>query len=284
MKRFFALALVFAAAVVSPARAEVIFGLIEGNQLTTFNSATPNATSAPVAITGLRAQETIVGIDFRPATPGVLVGVGNVGGSGFIYTIDTTTGAATAINTSGFALSGSSFGVDFNPVPNALRIVSDVGQNLRITAGGAGVVNTDTTLTQTGIVAAAYTNSFAGTTVTTLYGLNAATGSLVLQGGINGPPSPNLGGITTVGSLGTTFTDGGFDVSGDTGIAYAVLNDSSSSGLYTVNLSSGAATFVGSFSGSGITDLAVQPVPAPAGFVLAALGTLAITITRRRRV
>jgi Domain of unknown function (DUF4394) len=97
-------------------------------------------------VTGLVPGTTLVGIDFRPATPGTLVGVGQLpGGSGNVYTIDTSTGAAAVINTIP-TLTGAAFGVDFNPVPNALRIVSDAGQNLRIVAGGTGVVNTDGTL------------------------------------------------------------------------------------------------------------------------------------------
>jgi hypothetical protein len=52
---------------------------------------------------------------------------------------------ATQVNTIP-VLTGTQFGVDFNPVPDALRIVSDADQNLRITMGGAGIVNTDGTL------------------------------------------------------------------------------------------------------------------------------------------
>jgi hypothetical protein len=87
------------------------------------------------------AGTTLVGVDVRPDDR-QLVAEGNVGGVGTVYTIDPASGAATAIN-SGFTLIGSAFGVDFNPVPNALRIVSDTDQNLRITTGGAGTVNTD---------------------------------------------------------------------------------------------------------------------------------------------
>jgi Domain of unknown function (DUF4394) len=263
-------------------RADIIVGLVGGTQLTTFDSATPGSVATPVAITGLRAGEQIIGIDFRPSTPGVLVGVGNLGGTGFVYTINTLTGAATAINSSGFTLTGTAFGVDFNPVPNALRIVSNAGQNLRITLGGTGVVNTDTVLSETGIVGAAYSNNFAGATTTTLYELSAATGSLVRQGGLNGPPSPNLGVITTIGSTGVTFTDAGFDIS-DQGAAFASLNTGNTTGLYSINLTTGQATLVGNLGG-GVSDIAVQPVPAPAGAILLSLGLMGLAARRRMKV
>ncbi len=266
------------------AKADFVVGLVGGSQLVTFDSATPGTLTAPVAISGLRPDETIVGIDFRPATPDTLVGVGNLGGSGFVYSIDVATGVATPINSSGFALVGGSFGVDFNPVPNALRIVSDAGQNLRITAGGTGTLFNDATLSETGIVAAAYSNNFAGTTVTTLYELNAETDSLVRQGGLNGPPSPNGGVITTIGSLGVDISNAGFDISGNDGTAYAVLTtgQGSGSGLYTIDLTTGQATLVGDFGEDIVQDLAVQQVPAPAGALLLALGLAGLAAARRR--
>ena len=52
-------------------------GLTQGpSALITFDTATPGVTSAPVVVTGLGAGETLVGIDFRPAT-GQLFGVGS---------------------------------------------------------------------------------------------------------------------------------------------------------------------------------------------------------------
>ncbi len=62
-------------------------------------------------------------------------------------------------------LSGTTFGVDFNPAADRLRIVSDAGQNLRHNVNPNGVTLADGTLNYTagtpasGIVAAAYTNN-----------------------------------------------------------------------------------------------------------------------------
>jgi len=66
------------ALVAPPARAtaEPIFGLSTNNQIFSFDSATPGTISPLVPVTGLLPGTTLVGMDFRPATPGVLVGVG----------------------------------------------------------------------------------------------------------------------------------------------------------------------------------------------------------------
>jgi len=45
-----------------------IFGLTQNDRLVSFDASAPNTLLTNAAITGLNAQETIVGIDFRPAT------------------------------------------------------------------------------------------------------------------------------------------------------------------------------------------------------------------------
>jgi hypothetical protein len=181
---------------------------------------------------------------------------------------------ATPINT-GFPLTGPVFGVDFDPVANELRIVGLItGPNLRILNGGTGAVIVDTPLSPDTphVVGAAYSNNFAGATSTTLYDIDnqgPAVG-LVLQtqGSPGGSPvSPNSGTLFPVGPLGVITGDpsvnpAGFDISGLTGTAFA----SPKSGLYTINLSTGAATLVGQIgAGPGtlaVRDIAVQVSPA----------------------
>ena len=74
-----AVAIVLTAA--GPARAEVITGLVAGpgvgNGLVFFDSANPGSVSAPLAITGVLANETLIGIDYRPTT-GTLYAIGNL--------------------------------------------------------------------------------------------------------------------------------------------------------------------------------------------------------------
>ena len=90
-----------------------------------------------VNVTGLSASETLLGIDYRPAD-GLLYALGSAGN---VYTIAPSTGVATlkaALKAAPgdddpfAALSGNDFAVDFNPVADRMRVVSNLGQNLRI--------------------------------------------------------------------------------------------------------------------------------------------------------
>ena len=223
---------------------------------------------APVAITGLQGGESLLGIDFRPADA-LLYGLGS---SGRVYSINTATGAATLASqlaadvldlTAPFtALNGVDFGVDFNPVADRLRVVSDTGQNLRINVA-SGVTITDGALNMPApqIAAAAYTQSFAGTTTTRLFGIDASNLTLQLQN------PPNDGTLVTVGRLDPALTAGtaiGFDIAGgDDGLALAsmVPTGATQSTLYRINLRTGAATAIGAIGPGGtpaMRALAIQ--------------------------
>lgn len=269
------------------AHAESLVGLTTTNALVRFDSASPLNGSAPVFITGLFANEQILGIDLRPAT-GALFGLGS---SGSLYTLNASTGAATFVSSlSGASLMGSSFGVDFNPTVDRLRVTSNTGQNLRINVD-TGAVTVDGMLNgaATGIAAAAYTNSFAGAATTTLYGIGSASNTLYVQA------PPNNGTLAAVGALGVdTSAASGFDISGTTGVAYASLtdNNTSKSSVYTVNLATGSATLLGAFGYGGNTavaapllDIAVvtTPVPEPGTYAMMVLGLLCVGTVMRRR-
>ncbi len=229
------------------AQAEPITVLTSNNRLLTVDSATPTTTTdSAVTVTGLASGETLLAIDYRPAT-GILHGLGS---SGRIYSINAETGVATAIGAAGaFTLNGTRFGFDFNPQVDRIRITSDTDQNLRANPNdGTAVV--DGTLAYTAsdpnnganpnIVGSAYVNNFAGAGATTLRGIDSNLDILAIQA------PPNEGGLVTVGPLGVDTTDNvGFDVSGLTGVAFAALTPSGAAGvtqLYTINLLTGAAT------------------------------------------
>ena len=200
------------------ASADTIFGVTTENDLVSFDSSTPGSLITTVPIMGLRAGESIEGIDFRPAN-GVLYGLGAVGSSGVVYQFDLITGVATLV-VSGLMLIGDEFGFDFNPVPDALRIVSNGEQNLRI-ANNLTVVNVDGTLNpgNPNVVGAAYTNNFAGATSTTLFVIDTGLSpdGLLTQGSPGGTPvSPNTGTLFTVGPLGLDSGGRvGFDITSD---------------------------------------------------------------------
>ncbi len=252
-----------------PANSVNVFAVTVTNNLLSFNSAAPDTILNTLPLSGLQAGEIMLAIDFRPAT-GQLFGLGS---SNRIYTINTTTGAATAV-AGPFtpALVGSDFGADFNPTVDRLRVVSDQDQNLRLNPATGAVAATDTNLSYASgdanfganpnVVGSAYTNSFAGSTSTSLYGIDSNLDTLVLQGSLNGAPvSPNSGQLTTVGALGVN-SNGlvGFDIQGSNNRAFASLTAAgdSSSKLYTLNLTSGAATLIGTIGGPDlIRDVAV---------------------------
>jgi hypothetical protein len=154
-------------------------------------------------------------------------------------------------------LSGSAFDVDFDPTGNVpMRIVSDAGQNLHVSQLTPPTVVTDPTLSTSSamaVVGAAYTNSYAGATSTTLYAIDGANSRLMIE-------SPHdSGNLTPVGPLGVTGTLAGFDIGGgNNGIALAAmqLSGESFTRLYRIDLATGAATQVG----NGIGGAALRSI------------------------
>ncbi len=259
------------------AHSALVFANTTGGRLISFDTAAPGTLLSDVNIIGVVGS--LVGIDVRPAT-GQLYGVGNSGGTGTIYTINPTTGVATSVTVIAGALSGTNFGVDFNPVPDALRIVSDTNQNLRIAGfpSNTFVTNVDGNLSLSGVVSAAYSNNFAGTATTTLYDIRSTDSSLYIQN------PPNNGTLGFVGALGTS-TNGlvGFDISGATGIAYASLNGGANFG--TINLATGAFTNIGAIGGFAgqVSGISLQAVPEPSSALLLSIGMGLVGVCLYRR-
>jgi hypothetical protein len=272
--------------------ADTIYGLGAGGFIFTFDSASPGTATAPVAVTGLGGS-TLVGIDIRPAD-GRLYGVGT---GNKVFTINPVTGVASDVTASSFLGtavggglgSGSNFGVDFNPVANRLRIVSDADTNLRVFGPSETV---DPLLRyQTGdanfganpnVTSVAYTNPDTDVgTGTTLYGLDTTLDILVRHN--TGPGFQNL---ETIGSLGVDFSSAsGFDLN-VAGTAYGAFHDSAEdvSRLYRINLGTGAASLVGDIgSTQHLLDIAVTPVPEQ-GAYSAIAGGLLVAFAAWRRV
>ena len=252
-----------------------VFVLTASNKLLSFDRATPGTIRSTATITGLQAGENLLGIDFRPAD-GQLYGVGS---TGRIYTLNGSTGAATvkaslaadaADTTAPYtALAGTEFGVDFNPVADRLRIVSNTGQSLRINVD-TGATTTDGNINggvaSTAITAAAYTNSFAGTASTTLFVIDGVNAILYTQ---NPPNNGTLAGAVPLGVTATAVA--GFDIDARTNTGYAVMTVAGARNLYSFNLAaaSAPATLVAAI---GVTEelrgIALTPLAAPVAYGL----------------
>ena len=295
----------------------VTSGLIE-QRILTFSSDNPGNIANDRLVTGLQPNEQIIGLDIRPTTR-FLYGIGRASN---VYQIDPTTGAATRIASlhaggQPFFLFGDEFGIDFNPVADtasmttplttaSLRVVSNRGQNLRINVV-TGETFVDGPLSypsmpgvSPSIVAVAYANNFAGAASTTLYGIdnnpsqNQAMGPGVVVQAL--PPLAGAGSgtfqINGVINSGNPTELTGFDIDAD-GTVYAVYKqmlDSRNSGLYTLNVSTGAANFINIIGRPTEEELLVirgiavgEVVPEPGSLMMLGLGAAALGLRRRRR-
>jgi len=258
-------------------------GLTSSGQLARFDTATP-ASATTVGITGLTAGDRLIGIDYRPSN-GLLYGISL---NSQIYTINEATGAASfvAALSTPFVNSTLSYGFDFNPVADAgtgasLRVISSSGNNYAVNVATGAV-----TVAQNigaGFANVAYTPANAG--ATSLYFINSDTDSLhVATGAFNTPT------ITSVGLLGMDVLKvGGFDISAGSGAVtgYAALNSddgtSLTTGLYIINLATGALTLQGTYNGT-LTGLTVAAIPEPGTYLMMALGLVAVGVAKTRRL
>jgi hypothetical protein len=271
--------------------------LVNGNSIAALATSFPSGIEAPLAVTGLTAGDTLVSIDRRPQN-GFLYGLGFNGTAGTVqlYSISTATGLAAPVGATGTFIAsdgvtpvpvgagaGTTFGIDFNPTVDRVRVVNSAGQNFRMNpnsgafvdgvAGGAlnmdGAINGPTTAVQE----TAYTNSVANSTVTTQYTLDLTTDALCIQN------PPNAGTQTMCQTLSSPVDAVlGFDIApgvgvntasspaSGTGVTVVKLNGQANETLANVDLTTGALTPVGTLGSGGISGIAVQQ-PAAVRFV-----------------
>ncbi|TCJ19926.1 DUF4394 domain-containing protein [Rubrobacter taiwanensis] len=277
----------------------VVWGLTPSNELIAFDRGNPGTVTDRVTI---EAGEDILGIDFRPATGELWA----LGAGGAVYTVDPASGAVTEQGQVTEPLEGSAFEVDFNPSADAIRVVSDAGQNLRLAELDAGIeTNVDEELAyaaddpnagaQPTVVAGAYTNNLPDVEETTLYDIDSALGILVIQ------DPPNDGVLNTVGEIGAPTTGNvGFDITTLSGAdeAFVALESEMGSVLYALDLSSGAVTEIGAIGGGEVvTDLAIPTMTMPdtggvpvvpvvvfGGVALVVLAAIAAGVRRRGEI
>jgi hypothetical protein len=239
----------------------------DGTLMATFTTARPDVLNWVKLITGLSCDTALVGIDHR-VQDGLLYGVGNCGGIYQIIPPNDPSGDVVVKKVSQLTvpLYGTNFGVDFNPAADRLRVVSDNAQNLRHNLATHTTVEDGSLTTPPdpgparGVTAVAYTNNDLNpATATTLFGINTITDQVVIQ-------SPaNNGTLAPTGSLGIDVgPNAGFDIYSDltngkttSATAFASLTPvGGRTGLYTIDLLTGAATKVNDYP-IGLTDVAV---------------------------
>ncbi len=267
------------------AQAVTLVGLTSANQLAMIDTANI-AASTTTAITGLAAGDRLVGIDLRPSN-GKIYGISL---SNNIYTVSESTGAVSFVAALNAAVINPSlgYGIDFNPVNVfsgnvALRLVSSAGNNYAVNLNGT--VGNMASNIGSGFTAVGYSNSVvmpaAAPASTALYYINSSTDMLMMA-----PSAFNAPTINAVGALGVdVLKANGFELTGNN-MAYAALNlddgTSLATGIYSISLSTGAATLLGTYNGT-LSGLTVSAVPEPQALAMMVAGLLAVGMLARRR-
>jgi hypothetical protein len=259
-------------------RKETVYAVTDQAELIRFNAGRPQVILERKPLLGLARGEQLVGIDFRVAR-GVLYGLTS---GGRLCTIDLATaalvpvtdGAAKAAESSRVALSGKRFAFDFNPAVDRVRVMSDAGQNLRLHPQTGAVVAADPAPAYAAedpafgklpkIVAAAYTYNKQDEKLSTNFAIDAALGTLVIQGSresVSPVVSPNTGQLFTIGTLGLgPIEDASFDIADIDNTALASLRVGGRTQLYVLDLTNGRARLLGLVdAGRALWGMAIAP-------------------------
>lgn len=200
-----------------------------------------------------------------------------------LFTINRGTGMA-SLFANVATLTGSQFAFDFNPANANLRIVSNDSTNYvynfatNALVPGTNVAYTPGGPTSQNIAAAGYLNNDNdSSTATTLFVIDSLNDLLATQ-------NPATGVLTQIGSLGADFqTRSSFDIftSGSTNSAFGYTGNT----LYSINLTSGAATSIGNTDRPLFALTAAAPVPEPATWLSMIVGFgLVGSFLRKRRL
>jgi hypothetical protein len=259
----------YAPPVAPPLSGQLVYA-IAGGSLVTFDSALPGVIRSAVGLSGVDATQTLVGLDFRPATSELYgLGYNASNGTARLYTINLTTAVATPVGAANIALAlgnaNDRIGFDFNPTVDRIRVVSTNEANYRLNPNDGSITATDGTLNPgagpgLNVSGAAYTNSSSNIVATALYDYDATTGNLYTQN------PPNAGTLVLVGSSGLAASTEGadFDIFNTRGtttnVGYLAVAPAGTSfdNLYTLSLTTGAPTLVGLIgTGSNLSGMAV---------------------------
>lgn len=256
---------------IAPAVLFAVESSTTANKLVSFDSAAPGTLLSDVTITGIQASEEIAGIDFNPRD-GQLYALGLLvsGGSktGRIYTIDTTSGAATLFDTISSTLANTAvYSIDFN-AQGRIEIINGADNHYMYSANGSATLTDidDSALDRT--IAGIASNHNFNSTTSTLYAYDFLNDDL-LTINANGT-FVKVGDVKLNGNAFSADVSAlGFDIAGPLDgpeVGYVNLRDNSPCRLFTFDLTTAALTDLGQI-GTGarnFSGLAVKlDAPAP---------------------
>jgi hypothetical protein len=271
------------------------YALTTTGDIIEFNTGNPNDITNSVAVTISGSSFTsgsLLQIAYSPTSSGTLMGITS---NSEVVTVDPTSGTATVVNSTStfntFTLNGTATTISIsapvlsidpmaysNLAAGELRVITSQ-YNLQVNPTTGETDADDTALTyQSGLtlngaaitgtpqlVGLAYSNALPDAANTTLYGLDSVTSALVQVGGSGetSATSVNDGVVTIIGALGVSCNagDSSFAIEPTSGTAYASLQNDSGATLYTVDLSTGAATEVGAIGDGTLTISSLALVP-----------------------
>src|SRR5215470_11643927 len=146
-------------------RPEKVFAVTGADKLVSFNAGNPGTVRSWARISGLADGETVASIDFRPAN-GKLYAVTT---AGRLYTIDTTSGAATRVGTTDTSafIKSKDVALNFNPTVDRIRLDGALAYaSVDMYAGRKPVVT-----------GTAYTNSVPNAKGTTNFSIDSSLGA-----------------------------------------------------------------------------------------------------------
>jgi hypothetical protein len=250
---------------------------------------------SPTALTGIEADQILIGIDFRP-TNNLLYALGynasTTAENTQLYTVSLTNNTVTKVSSAirlELGVATDRIGFDFDPVADLIRVTSTNRNNYLLNPADGSLAATDGRLTYaTGspsepqISAVAYSNSYVGGTATTLYALdyrNSLQAELSSMGSLTNPLAAKLtvsSGTYSYDQPDAIGLDIYYDPTAKESIGYLTevtsqrTNGARSSNTYRLNLNTGVATLLGNtvpastFYNFEIRDVAVSlPTVAP---------------------
>ncbi len=268
---------------VGPVAKEQIVAVSSSHRLLRFNAGQPQRILDSKPLQGLRDGERLIGLDYRVARGELFA----LGASGQLYRIDVAAARALPVGQPSAlpTAAGATWGFNFNPAVDRIRVVTSNGDNLRLHPDTGAIIDADPALPGVqldgrlaydakdaaagrapAVVAVAYTYNKQDEKLTTNFALDGRAGTLVTMGsreGLQPVVSPNSGRLFTVGSLGVgAFAEASMDISDLDNTAYAALRPRSKgpSRWYRIDLQTGAARFVGTVGGGeALIGAAIEP-------------------------